>query len=229
MSAQALTKPRRDERHAPSPSRHRTLDPVCQVRDEEMTLPDHIKAPAVLADSGARTQEVSAPMSKPTVAPDKRHKTRHPGITYRIKADGRSRSYFVLVGTKQVLVGSTESEALAKQAEVRGQKARGERIVVNDKTTFAQLAEEWYASKARVLRPRTASYYRQALDLVLIPRFGKWRLAAIDAEAIAGFSRALEDEGLHAVEPKRPVRPLGRSSIENYLKPLQGVLKLAVG
>lgn len=186
------------------------------------------EAPAVLPDSGARTEEVSAPMSKPTVSPFKRYKTRHPGITYRIKADGQSRSYFVLVGTKQVLAGSTQSEALAKQAELRGQKARGERIVVNDKTTFGQLAEEWYASKARVLRPRTAGYYRRALDLVLIPRFGKWRVAALDADAIATFSRTLADEGLHAVDPKRSVRPLGRSSIDNYLKPLQGVLGLAV-
>jgi integrase len=38
----------------------------------------------------------------------------------------------------------------------------------------------------------------------------------------------LEDEGLHAVDRSRAERPLGRSSIDNYLKPLQGILKHAM-
>src|SRR5207249_698656 len=33
--------------------------------------------------------------------------------------------------------------------------------------------------------------------------------------------------GLHAVDPARPVRPLGPSSVGNYVKPMRGVLKLA--
>lgn len=161
-------------------------------------------------------------------SPYTRHKTRTPGVFYRLRADGKSRSYIVSLGNgKYVSAGTTEKEALAVQAKLRDRKASGEQIVVNDKTTFAQLAEEWYEAKSRRLRPRTASYYRTTLDTVLIPRFGSYRLGAISAEAIAEFIRELEDEGLHCIDRKRPTRPLGRSSIDNYLKPLQGTLKLA--
>jgi integrase len=169
-------------------------------------------------------------MSKPTLsasARQKRHKTRHRGISYRVCADN-SRAYSVFFDGRYVAAGATEREALAKQADLRGRKSRGERVVVNDRTTLAQLAEEWYEAKAPRLRKRTADYYRSALDLVLLPRFGSWRLAAIDAEAISRLVRDLEREGLNAVDPGRPKRPLGRSSIENYLKPLQGILSLAV-
>jgi integrase len=81
--------------------------------------------------------------------------------------------------------------------------------------------------KAR-LRPRTARSYRSSLDLVLIPRFGRWKLGAIDADAIAKLTRDLEREGLHAIDPERRARPLTRSSIDNHLKPLCGALGHAV-
>jgi integrase len=174
-------------------------------------------------------EESGLPMS---TAAYKRHKTRHPGVYYRLRADGKTKSYCVHHGGRFVAAGTTEKEALALQADLRGRKARGERVVVNDRTTFAELAEQWLEAKSnsgkRPLRRRTVEYYRTTLDTVLLPRFGSWRLRAIDAEAISRLVRDLEREGLHAINAKRPVRPLGRSSIENYLKPLQGVLKLAV-
>ena len=168
-------------------------------------------------------------MSKPSLASDpyKRYRSkRHAGIYYRERADG-SRSYAVSFQGGFVPAGATEQEALAKQADLRRQKARGERVVVNDRTTFADLAEQWFEGKTK-LRPRTRADYRASLDLLLIPRFGNWRLSAIDAEAIATLTRALEREGLHTVDRKRPVRPIGHAAISNYLKPLQGVLALAV-
>jgi integrase len=168
-------------------------------------------------------------MSTTTVTADlsKRNRTRYAGITYRLRADG-SRSYAVSFQRKFVPAGSTEREALAKQAELRRHTARGEKIVVNGKTTFRKLAEEWFEAKSAKLRPRTPAYYRDALDLVLLPRFGAWKVSAVDAEAISRLIRDLEREGLHTVDPKRRARGLGRSSIENYLKPAQGILKLAV-
>jgi integrase len=169
-------------------------------------------------------------MSKPNLPADpyKRHATRHRGVSYRLRADG-SRAYLVYHAGSYVLVEGGEAEAIAKQAELRGRRARGERVVVNDRTTFAKFAEdEWYKAKAPRLRKRTARQYRDGLNLVLLPRFGSWRIAAIDAQAISDLIRDLEREGLHAIDSKRPVRQLGRSSIDNYLKPLQGVLGLAV-
>lgn len=168
-------------------------------------------------------------MSKPNLSadPQKRNKTRHRGISYRTRADG-SRSYAVYTDGRYVPVQGGEREALALQADLRGRKARGERVVINDKTKFEQLADEWFEAKSLRLRPRTRTDYRAALDLVLLPRFGKWRIAAIDAEAISRLVRDLEGQGLHTIDRNRPLRPLGCSSIENYLKPLQGVLSLAV-
>src|SRR3954451_9573198 len=119
-------------------------------------------------------------MAKPKTPADlyKRHKTRHRGIIYRERAGG-SRAYAVYHDGQFVKVEGGEREALALQAELRGRKSRGEKVVVNDKTTFAQLANEWYEAKAPRLSERTADYYRTALDLVLLPRFGSWRISAI--------------------------------------------------
>jgi integrase len=156
----------------------------------------------------------------------RRNKTRHRGVSYRERADG-SRTYAVFFKGRYLPAGTTEKEALAKQADLRGRQARGERIIVPSKITFAETAEQWFASKHR-LRAWTRRAYRDALDNVLIPRFGSWKLAAIDADSIARLIRDLEKEGLHAIDPERPVRPLSASSIENYLKPLSGTLGLAV-
>ncbi len=159
--------------------------------------------------------------------PQKRQRTRHRGITYRLRADG-SRSYSVYFRGKYLAAGSTEKEALAKQAELRRRQGRGEKVIVNDRTTFAEVAEQWYSLKAGRLRKSTRDGYRRSLDLVLLPRFGDWRLTAIDADAIAELVRDLEREGRHAIDPTQPARVPSRSTIENYLKPLQGVLGLAV-
>jgi integrase len=157
---------------------------------------------------------------------ERRNKTRHRGVSYRKRADG-SRSYSVFFQGRYLAAGTTEKEALAKQADLRGRQAKGERIVVPTKTTFAELAEQWFESKHR-LRAWTRRGYRDALDNVLIPRFGTWKVAAIDADSIARLIRDLEREGLHAIDPARPKRPLSASSISNYTKPLSGTLALAV-
>lgn len=167
--------------------------------------------------------------------PYKRHPVKgHRGITYRLRADG-TRAYAVYDGKSYVNVEGGLDEALEKLAEVRRAARRGERVILNDKTRFDELAPEWLdlrkTSGKRQLRARTATEYQAALDLVLLPRFGSWRLAALDgangAEAVSRLTRDLEREGLHAIDPKRPTRPLGAAAIKNYLKPLQGTLKLA--
>jgi integrase len=120
----------------------------------------------------------------------------------------------------------TKEQARACRGEkLAAVKIRGEKIPTG-KTTVAEEAERWLASKR--LREGTRKDYRRALDLVILPRFGRWKLAAVDAASIVRLIRDLEHEGLHAVDPTRPKRPLGSSSIDNYLKPLQGTLKYAV-
>ena len=171
-------------------------------------------------------------MPASTVSPYKRFKTATPGLTYRLRADGKTKTWFASAGDGKHVRCASRDEALETLERLRGSKRRGERVAVNSKLTFAELAEQWLearkSSGRNPLRERTARYYRDGLDLVLLPRFGKWRVTAIDVEALASLITDLEREGLHAIDRKRSVRPLGRSSIENYLKPLQGVLKLAV-
>lgn len=151
------------------------------------------------------------------------------GIFRRKTRDGAMRweiAYLDRDGRQRWETVATLADARRRRAELTS-KPQAERLAAA-RRTFADLAEEWYEAKAPRLRRRTADYYRTALDLVLIPRFGKWQLAAIDADAIVKLTRDLEREGLHAIDPARPKRPLGSSSIANYLKPLQGVLALAL-
>ena len=148
-----------------------------------------------------------------SAGPYKRIKTRHPGITYRVRADG-SRTYYVYAGGRHMAVDGGEKQALAKQAELRSRLARGERLAPRA-VRFKEAAEQWFASK-RHLRPWTRKNYRRSLDKVLLPRFGHLKLAQITPDRIAQVIRDLEDEGLAA------------ATIDNYLKPLNGTFVYAI-
>jgi hypothetical protein len=155
-------------------------------------------------------------MSKKNGSADlfKRHSTRHRGITYRQRANG-ARTYSVYFQGRYMPVEGGEQEAIAKQADLRGRAARGERPVTPTKAKFSDVAEQWFASK-RHLQPWTRKSYREWLDRSLLPRFGSMKVAAITAEHVAKLIRDLEGEGLSS------------STIENYLLPLSGTLAFAV-
>ncbi|MDQ2983100.1 MAG: site-specific integrase [Actinomycetota bacterium] len=145
--------------------------------------------------------------------PFKRYKTRHPGVTYRTRADG-SRTYAVHVERRWVAVEGGEAEAVALQAELRGKKSRGE-IVRPSSVKFGAFSEEWIESKRR-LRPWTRKQYEGVLAKYLVPRFGNRKLASITTSDVAGLVRDLETHGL------------SRNYIDNILKPLAGTFKLAI-
>jgi integrase len=144
----------------------------------------------------------------------RRHPTRHVGIVYRLR-DGGKRTYYVYAAGTYVAAGSTEKEALAKQAELRGKAARGERVLVATKATFEEVGEQWYTSKHR-LRKRTMENYRSSLDNVLLPRFGKKKIGAVTVDHIAALVRDLEKAGA------------APSTINNHLLPLQGTFAFAL-
>jgi integrase len=151
--------------------------------------------------------------SKATPGPHKRIKTRHRGITYRLRADG-SRTYYVYAGGRFLAVDGGEKQALAKQAELRGRQAKGERVAPKP-VRFKEAAEEWFESK-RHLRTWTKKSYRSALDRVLLPRFGHMKLGQITPDHLAKLIRELEQQGLSG------------SYIEELLKPLGGTFKYAM-
>jgi integrase len=151
---------------------------------------------------------------KSNADPFRRHSTRHRGIVYRLR-DGGLRTYYVYAAGKYLAAGDTEKEALAKQAELRGKAARGERVIVATKASFEEVAEQWYESKHR-LRRRTRENYRGSLDRVLLPRFGRKRIAAVTVDDIAKLVRDLERGGA------------APSTINNHLLPLQGTFAFAM-
>jgi integrase len=143
------------------------------------------------------------------------HKTRHRGFTYRLAADGSKVFYGFVPGKGRVKLQATaEREARAEWDEIRGKASKGETLP-DRKARFAEVAEAWFASKTK-LRRSTHDLYRSALDNYLLPRFGVWKLAAIDTDSIAKLIRDMEAKGL------------SQSTIENYLCPLKGTLDLAV-
>ena len=150
------------------------------------------------------------------------------GIYKRQTRDGKTR--WEIAYTDRA--GKQCWETLASLAEARTRRAElvskpVDERVGKSRVLFAEFAESWYEGRVKV-RPRTRAYNRAALDLVLLPRFGRCRLGAIDADAIVKLTRDLEREGLHALDPDRRERGLSASSVSNYLKPLRLTLALAV-
>jgi integrase-like protein len=142
----------------------------------------------------------------------KRFRTRHRGVSYRVRADG-SKSCSVYCAGRWVSVQGGEREAVRVQAELRAKRARGERVTPSA-VTFAELAEAWLASKR--VRRWTRMGYRASLDNVLLPRLGRRRLAAITADDVAALIRELEAKGY------------APSCISNLVKPLAGTFKLGL-
>jgi integrase len=155
-------------------------------------------------------------MSKAKASADlfKRHRTRYKGVTYRVLRDG-SRRYSYYHAGSHINVEGGEKDALAAQADARGKAARGEAVITSSKVTFEEAAEAWYASKHR-LRPGTRKTYRSTLDRILIPKFGRMRVSAINVEHVAALIRSLEKDGLAA------------TTVQAYLMPLRGVMSYAV-
>jgi integrase len=158
-----------------------------------------------------------------------RHRWVERGIYERDTEDGTVHEFNFPNGKGGTSWDTVRTLAQARKARARmiTQVANGE-PVIRTKVKGAESLEEWFGWKSPRLRKRTADYYRRALDLVLLPRFGGTPIQRINADAVAELIRDLEREGLHAIDPAWPVRPLGRSSIDNYLKPLQQALKREV-
>jgi integrase len=163
--------------------------------------------------------------SKANASRYKRLKTRHPGITYRLKDDG-SRTYYVYAAGKQIAVQGGEREALAKQSELRGKLARGEKVASNRKT-FDEVAEEWLATKRTRLREKTLIGYEAALENHLRPYFGKFRITRIDEDAVAAFVVAMQRK-TKTRKDGTVVGTLKGWTIQGALTPLSGIFRYAV-
>jgi hypothetical protein len=192
----------------------------------------HNKAPRRRQRPGPQTQEVPLPCrtqhpktSPP--APSSATSGRRP-VTEASRSE-RPRAVAPTTSSRRVATSRRHDRAGSARAPGRPPRTFGTRPARRRPTEDqgAELFEQWFEGKTR-LAPWTRKSYRDAIDLVLIPAFGSWQVAVIDADAVAKLIRGLEADGLHSLDAKRPRRPLSASSISNYTGPLAGALALAV-
>jgi hypothetical protein len=147
---------------------------------------------------------------KPACDPYKRHKTRHPGISYRVKEDG-SRTYFVTIGSRHLRVDGGEQEALLVQADLKLKKARGLRVTPLP-TSFRQVAEAWFERGTARWRGSTQDGYRIALDVhILSPAHSRWSRRATNlAEQQAIGSAIANSDGGWKSRPRADAHPAAR-------------------
>lgn len=136
-------------------------------------------------------------------------------ITFR-DSDGRQR--------RQTVHGRLRDAETALR-EVKLKMGKGERVAPNRMLTFAVASEKWIKVKAPNLTPKTIQTYRYALDVHLLPKFGKKRLTEISTENVANFiSEMATVEYRRKVESRngKPTATTGYSAqtIKSVLIPL---------
>src|SRR4051795_1474846 len=152
-------------------------------------------------------------MVMPSPAP-RRTRSSVPGVYYRINAVGRRTYEFTYrdgAGRQRWQCGyATLAAACDERSALQRRRRRGERIVPT-KATFAEFARDWLATQHH-LRPSTRERYRWAIDVHLIPVFGRHRLAEIREDDVARAYRRDVDHAARvdgARDGQRPVSAHG--------------------
>lgn len=133
-------------------------------------------------------------------------------IYYREGADGRH-AYEITYNDSEgrrrwqrVHGGLKDAEAALE--ETRRRLRRGERVAPT-RATFAEVAETWIAGQSQ-LRPTTRDRCRWALDLHLLPRFGRLRVAEVTTDHVAALIADMREAGYRAWTIRGVLTPLGR-------------------
>lgn len=149
-----------------------------------------------------------------------RHKTRFPGIYYRIATAG-DRRYIIWYRDsagkarfRTLPKGSTERDAVQLRAQLTWKVASGE-VVAPSKTTVAEWATRWLEEVEPRLRPKTIDGYRDSVENHIIPRLGRIKLHQLSVDDVARMISELQAEGKKA------------NSIRNYLTPLSRMMAVA--
>ncbi len=149
-----------------------------------------------------------------------RHRTKRPGIYYRLCADGKRR-YQVTYRDSDGKSRSKTIDGGMKEAEafldgLRDRMRKGERVLAS-RLTFGEFSETWLDGQSQ-LRPRTKDAYRWALDRHLLPRFEHRRLSSLTEDDATDLIAAM----------RRPTRkrPSGYSgsTMQAALLPLSRIL-----
>jgi hypothetical protein len=139
-----------------------------------------------------------------------RIKSRYPGVYYRLDAGGNRRYCVSFRGSDGKrhweTVAGGEADARARKAELERKLSRGEPVQAS-KVLFEKFTNDWLAGQTQ-LKPKTIELYSSALDVHLIPRFGKMQVQKISKEHVADFIGELVGKGLKAWTIRGIITPL---------------------
>jgi integrase len=109
-------------------------------------------------------------------------------------------------------------DAIAFEASVRVDKANGDFISTRKAATlFSVIAEEWYAIRAPVLKPKTALGYRQILDRHVLPALGLRAVGRITAGDVERLLASTGRQGGTQRNILNVVNPIMRHAVKNGL------------
>lgn len=154
----------------------------------------------------------------------KRHRTRYPGVFYRLVDEGKPdgpRRYIVWYSdangdghTQTLPAGSTLEEARLLQGQLQARKANGESLV-RTRMTVGELLDSWLEDRKPSLSPKTAEVYGWAIS-VLKDAFGRRRVTELSPSDVARLVMKLQKGGSKAW------------TIRKILTPLSGAYNVAV-
>ena len=147
----------------------------------------------------------------------KRHKTRHPGVSYRVLANAE-RSYEIwYMGTdgKPRREGGfkTERDAVRARAKVVDKITRGEKVAPTT-LKVKDWAPQWLES--REMRENTRKIREYAIRTHIIPRLGRYRVCDLNVNHVAAMVAGLRSEGYKA------------NTVNIVLGTLSGMMRTAV-
>lgn len=144
-----------------------------------------------------------------------RQKTRHRGIYTR--GEGRQKRYIVWFTdsngkghTETLPLGSNEQDALNRQAELRGMKATGQRVV-RSKLRLGEFAEDWLVEQGRKLlsgdlAENTIQSYRASLKR--LKPLHRMKMHEIGRPELASYVRQARASGYKAWTIRRDISTL---------------------
>ena len=154
----------------------------------------------------------------------KRHKTKYPGITFRLvdEADPDSqRRYIVWYSstdgkgrTETLPLGATLEDARLRQGELKRKKSQGETLL-KTKLTVGELLDTWLEKAKPRLVPHTYKTYEWAIRDHLKPRIGYSRIQDLTASDLAAMRVEMVAAGLK------------KGSIDKIETPLKNALRVA--
>lgn len=170
--------------------------------------------------------------SRPSTDGRPRIRTRHPGVYYRLRADGTRQHIYEYTDSegKQRFKNfpGGERETAKERAKVIGRLAKGEKIAPS-RVTFADFARSWLKEQHN-LSPKSVETYRNAIEVHLIPRLGtRTRLSEVDVDMVARMIQSMQKDGKKAWTIRTTLTPLSRimaSASRRGLAPTNPVAQL---